>query len=111
MYAASNSTNGVRLQSRLDAVGMKLHVLRRYGIENYFTREAMEAVLRRDLSGHFPLDETRPVGEQIPGGWDKNKNSAVLELMSLQDLKGTDLAEICEDIACRMTHIPHHVSR
>jgi hypothetical protein len=96
------SPKGDRLQSRLEAVGIKLHVLRRYGIENYFTQRAMEDVLRRNLSEHFPLDETRPVGEQIPGGWDKNRNAAVFEHMSLQDVKETDLAEICEDIARRM---------
>jgi len=96
------SPNGVRLQSRLEAVGIKLHVLMRYGIENYFTQKAMEAVLGQDLSDHFPLDETRPVAEQIPDGWDKNRNAAVFEHMSLQDLGGTDLAEICEDIARRM---------
>jgi len=59
------------LRTLRERAGVPVHVLMRYGIENYFTQTAMEAVIGCDLSSAFPLDETRPLGAQI-GGYNKN---------------------------------------
>jgi hypothetical protein len=34
---------------------IQLHVLERYGIENYFPRAVLEAVVKRDLASFFPV--------------------------------------------------------
>jgi hypothetical protein len=49
---------GSELKKRLGKLGMRLYILERYGIENYFTRSACEAVLRMDLAMYFPI----PIG-------------------------------------------------
>ena len=40
---------------RLKEAGVELRVLRRFGVENYFARPALEAVLKKDLRRYFPL--------------------------------------------------------
>ena len=80
---------------------MPVRVLKRYGIENYFSRSALETVLGRDLGGSFPLDEARPVPEQI-GGYNKNHNVEVISHMKATDFEGTDIAEILEEFRKRL---------
>ena len=80
-----------------------MYVLSRYGIENYFTQNAMEAVLGRDLTSAFPLDETRPVGVQI-GGYRKEQNVAVIKHMQPQDFARTDIEDI-------LSRLKQHVVR
>ena len=86
---------------KLELAGVAVRVLMRYGIENYFSQKALEAVLGRDLSGAFALDETRPLSSQI-GGYDKRLNVEVLRNMTPTDLDGTDLAEIIEEFRKRI---------
>jgi hypothetical protein len=43
-----------REQAKLRGYPITFIVLKRYGIENYFTQSAMEAILRKDLSIFFP---------------------------------------------------------
>lgn len=91
------SKNGCDLEGRLAAVGIKLRVLHRYGIENYFSQRAMEAVLERDLSAFFLLSEDQRVDQQIPQ-YSKRLNREVARRMDLANLRGTDLGDILEEI-------------
>jgi len=52
-------------QKSLETVGVQLKVLWRYGIENYVSRAALEAVLGEDLSLYFPLPETVAVSNHL----------------------------------------------
>jgi hypothetical protein len=85
------------LKRRLDKLNIPLRVLERYGIENYFSRSALEAVLGRDLSGAFPLLEDKAICIAIPG-YNKNLNDQVIQRMSPDDLENTDFLEIITEI-------------
>jgi hypothetical protein len=86
-----------KLIQKLQSMGVTVHVLKRYGVENYFSRSALEKTLKRDLSAFFPLDETRPIGEQI-GGYDKDLNVDVIDEMEAADISGTDLDQILAEL-------------
>lgn len=116
-------------QSRLARHGIELHVLRRYGIENYFPRAAVEGVLGIDLSAYFPVPEhvgfTEHLSRDNKGLWyrfrrwaaakldlkmpqprqplySKSRNSEVAQFIVLdRDLAGTDLFELVQLIAAR----------
>jgi len=91
---------GTILMKRLEAVGVTGFVLKRYGLENYFSRAAVEAVLGPSVARQFPLgDETR--ASDIPG-YSKGSNGRIADNMSLDDLKNTDLCEILEEIRRRV---------
>ncbi|MGA2113127.1 MAG: hypothetical protein ABSH56_00045 [Bryobacteraceae bacterium] len=96
---------------------LKLHVLRRYAIENYFPRNACEAVLGRDLAAYFPLPETVSIEVHFcdPQPWwrawvnclrrrhsrsfyRKSLNEDVSARLTLADIEGTDLADILLEI-------------
>src|SRR5260370_17832515 len=62
---------------KLERAGVPVRVLLRYGIENYFSQNAVEKVLGKNLSGSFPLYETPPVANQI-SGYNKNSNVQVI---------------------------------
>lgn len=116
------------VQSRLALHGIDLHVLERYGIENYFPKHAVERIVGRDLSAYFPVPHNvsftdylsvdakglmyrlrRLVAARLslkkPNPrqplYAKNRNRAVAQLMSLDDIAGTDLAGIVRSIAGR----------
>ena len=116
-------------QRRLARYGIDLCVLRRYGIENYFPKSAVEQAIGMDLSAFFPIPEDTPMTEHLSldnkGLWyrfrqwvaqkldlkmpapqrplySKSQNQAVAKLMVLNaDLAGTDLSEILNSIARR----------
>ena len=116
-------------KARLAASGVELFVLNRYGIENYFSRQAMESVVGRDLTAHFPLAEDISVVDQLskdfhpwtfrikrflgrvlklgaPAGrkslYSKTRNQEVAEQMSTtKELEGTDLLDILRQISTR----------
>lgn len=91
---------GMALMRRLEAVGVTGFVLKRYGLENYFSRAAVAAVLGPSVADHFPLgDETR--ASDIPG-YSKGSNGRIADNMSLDDLKNTDLFEILQEISRRV---------
>jgi len=99
-------------------------VLQRYGIENYFTQAAIEAVVGRDLTSFFPIPEDTAIkthlastkktmgwrirnlaarvfnleGPSLPSFYPKNKNKEVAKYLQPEDLRGTDLFEILEQI-------------
>ena len=54
------NANARRVCDILAKVGVELIVLERYGIENYFSQRACEAVLGPAVSDHFPLPLDRP---------------------------------------------------
>jgi len=86
---------------KLELVGVPVRVLMRYGIESYFSQTALQEVLGRALNGFPPLDETRPLSEQI-GGYNKNLNVEVIKRMTATDFDGTDLAEIFDELCKRV---------
>ncbi len=99
------SAEGKKLEQRLASVGIDLRVLMRYGIENYFSKEAMESVMRdagkpSDLSKYFPLPEDKAVHRFVPQ-FDKKMNADVASRMTLRDLEGTDLGGIFKEIENR----------
>jgi len=93
-----------RVIAKLGQAGVQVHILERYGIENYFSREAFEAVLGRDLGAFFPLDPFRPVKAQI-AGYDKALNQDVVRRMKVDDFRGTDLVAIVEVLAKRVMQL------
>jgi hypothetical protein len=115
-------------KKRLAGFGAELHVLERYGIENYFPQKALETVLGRDLRTYFPIPDHVAVNDYLreTGDWrnrwkrflvsrfrlplaftggrlyDKGKTKDVVRLVSLdRDLKGTDLFTIVHAIAAK----------
>ncbi len=85
-------SNARRFLARLRQNRIEFKVLDRYGLENYFPRQAFEAVMGCDLSAHFPLDPRRPVRDQVRG-YNKNMNVCVAKRTTLDDLAGTDLED------------------
>lgn len=114
---------------RLVGLPVELHVLQRYGIENYFPQTAFETVVRRDLTPFFPIPHHVAVTEYLKDGaplwWQrirrflisrlhlklkltgqslyaKTANQRIAQLVVLdRDLSGTDLAAIVRLIAER----------
>ncbi len=91
---------GKSLMKRLEDVGVTGFVLNRYGIENYFSKAAVEAVLGPIVAQHFPLPDSAPASG-IPG-YSKDSNGRIAEHMLLDHLKGTDLADILEELRRRV---------
>jgi len=116
-------------KNRLVRHGIDLHVLRRYGIENYIPQYAVERVLGLDLSDYFPVPEHVPFTEHLSEDntgfryrfrrwvaskldlkmprprrplYSKRQNSEVAKFINLQaHLAGTDLFRIIEAIVQR----------
>jgi hypothetical protein len=114
---------------RFVGLPVELHVLQRYGIENYFPQAALEAVVGRDLTLFFPIPDHVSVCEYLkddgPSWWQaikrflisrlhlkmkltgrplyaKSANERVAQLLVVdRDLSGTDLATIIHLIAER----------
>jgi hypothetical protein len=86
--------------AKFKAAKIEVHVLERYAIENYFSQAAFERVLGTSMAGIFPLDPARSVTEQVPR-YSKALNGALADATSLDDLRGTDLGRILEEIANR----------
>ena len=118
-----------RENARLAASGVELFVLNRYGIENYFSKQAMESVVGRDLTPWFPLAEDISVVDQMSEDFHpwtfkikrylarvfklgapasrkslyaKARNQEVAEKMcATKELEGTDLLDILGRISMR----------
>jgi hypothetical protein len=101
------------IERRLARHPIKLHVLQRYGIENYLPRHACEAVLGRDLAAFFPIPPDKKIDEhfcepkplwprwlnrvrkQKPTSfYQKRLNEQAARHISITDFNGTDLGEI-----------------
>ena len=95
-----------------------LHVLERYGIENYFSQRACEEVLQRDLNAYFPIPDHVPILKHFferPSGihrfiqwmilrgqfgsfYHKNCNEQIAQFLQLDDIANTDLRSILDSI-------------
>lgn len=80
-----------------------LFVLERYGVENYFTQEAVEGASIQNLAGQWPL----PIDKAIPSHltdsagcrfYSKSRNTDVAARMSASDIQSTDLGQILSEI-------------
>lgn len=98
------SHDGERVRQKLANAGVDLVVLERYGIENYFSQAACEAVLGGDLSALFPFQPYQ--APRLPNH-NKNQNPTIARQMSLNDLAGTDLLIFLNDVAARSQNYPH----
>lgn len=94
------SSDGADLFKRLDAIGVTGFVLQRYGLENYFTRAAVDAVLGPAVAQHFPLPDDGRAGD-VPG-YPKGRNGDIAAAMTLADLSGSDLHDILNEIRKRV---------
>lgn len=99
------SDAGKALIKRLTAVGITGFVLNRYGLENYFSTTAVEAVLGTAVGQHFPLADSGAASAVV--GYSKDSNGAIAERMILGDLKGTDLYDILEEVRQRVDSLTH----
>jgi hypothetical protein len=101
-----------------------LFVLERYGIENYLSQDAVEAVVGRDLSAFFPIPPDIPIhnhftsakktigwkvrnvaarifrlaGPSLPSFYPKGKNKEVAKYLQPADLEGTDLYDALKKV-------------
>jgi energy-coupling factor transporter ATP-binding protein EcfA2 len=87
-----------RFEAKCAEVGIPVHRLERYSIENYFTVDALRSVFGKQLPD--TLTELAPdtkVSKQT--GFDvKKKNRAIARAMSLEDIAGTDLARFFDQV-------------
>jgi hypothetical protein len=129
------TTTARREKARLAVSGVELFVLNRYGIENYFSKQAMEGVMGRDLTAYFPLSEDISVVDQLseefrpwsfrirrflsrvlklgaPAGrkslYSKARNQEVAEKMNAaEDLNGSDLLDVLQHISSRARELQY----
>jgi hypothetical protein len=110
---------------KLASLPIDLRILERYGIENYFPQEVFEKLVGTDLSAYFPIPDhvsaiehlsrdgtswkyrmrkfiARSFGLAQPSPkeplYAKSQNTNAARYLALQDLKGTDLFNIVNDI-------------
>lgn len=91
---------GVSLIKRLEAIGIRGFVLQRYGLENYFSKAAVQAVFGPAVAQHFPLPDDAK-GADVPG-YSKGRNGEIAAAMTLNDLLGSDLHHILQEIKQRV---------
>jgi hypothetical protein len=91
---------GAALIKRLEALGVTGFVLQRYGLENYFSKAAVQAVLGPAVAQHFPLADDAK-GADVPG-YSKGRNGEIAAAMTLDDLRGSDLHFILQEIKQRV---------
>jgi hypothetical protein len=82
---------------------IRLFILDRYGIENYFTQYAVEGVTGRDLTGWWPLPSSEAILSYLtePDGsrfYSKSMNEEVAKRMSVSDIASTDLGAILQKV-------------
>lgn len=90
-----------KARERLSGKAIKLYVLRRYGIENYFPKSNCEAVLGRDLSTFFPIPETQSVEAHFVDPttgvrffFKSQHTESIGKQLKVADIAGTDLEEV-----------------
>jgi hypothetical protein len=82
---------------------LKLRVLRRYGIENYFPRHACEIVIQRDLTHYFPIPIDKKIEDHFcdpPGRtfYQKRLNGEIANHLTIADIEETDLGAILTEV-------------
>jgi len=92
-----------RFQRLCKEHGVVCHVLTRYSIENYFSVKALRAVVGDGQVGAVTaLLPDQKVDSQLclgEGKSIKQKNHRIIDEMSIQDIEGTDLIDICRKCA------------
>lgn len=111
---------------KLNGLPIHLRILERYGIENYFPQHVVEQVVGIDLSSYYPVpDDVSPL-EQLSKSrnslgykikkrvakwfgfpqpspkeslYSKSRNSQVAQILKLDDVRGTDLFKVIEEIS------------
>jgi hypothetical protein len=80
---------------RFDGLPVSLHILQRYGIENYFPQARLEAIVGQDLTRFFPIPDHIAVREYLrieKHGWlDRLKRFLVSRLHLKLELSGSSL--------------------
>jgi hypothetical protein len=111
---------------KLSGLPIQLRVLERYGIENYFSQQLFEKIIGTDLTPFFPILDHISALEQLSKSrnslkyklrrliaktfgfsqpspteplYTKGRNSEVAAELELQDLRGSDLFKIVEEIS------------
>jgi hypothetical protein len=109
-----------QLNNRFANHPITLHVLERYGIENYLPQHAYETILGRDLSTYFPIPHDKKIEEHFrepqpcwrrclnwvrrrkqPSFYQKHLNEQAAKHLAMADVEGTDLAAILNNVKQR----------
>jgi hypothetical protein len=112
-------------QRRFAGSPIHLRILQRYGIENYFPQRTLERVIGKDLAAYFPIPDHVSVMDRLSKSgsslkfklrklvaktfrlpqpspkeplYTKSRNAEVAQYLKLDDLAGTDLLKIVEEI-------------
>jgi hypothetical protein len=105
------SSEAKAVEKRFKTHPLTLHVLHRYGIENYFPRHAVQKVLGRDLSAYFPIPPNKKIEKHFRDPWwrrllnrlrgqkttsffAKNLNEQIAQELTMTDIQETDLADV-----------------
>jgi hypothetical protein len=91
-----------KINRRFSTHPIKLRILQRHGIENYFPRRTYEHILRRDMAPYFPIPETVKIEEHLRDQngpfYSKTANEQIAEHITYNDIAGTDLADIIDEV-------------
>ena len=95
-----SSVSRTRFQKRCDTEGVSCTRLERYALENYFTIEAIKKSFPTITKPITELNPNEKVDKQLfdDNKSIKNKNQEIINHMSLEDLKDTDLLRFCESV-------------
>ena len=85
-----------KFQEKCEEYKIPCRTLERYAIENYFTLDAIKKVLPDIPEDILKLEPDQKVEKQL-GINIKNNNTKIIKNMSLDDVVGTDLYDICID--------------
>lgn len=87
-----------QLQRKFADLPISLHILERYGIENYLPQTALEKILKCDLTAYFPLPHDKPLKNHLPiqVPYSKTYNDQIAEYLTIADVAGTDLERILQ---------------
>jgi hypothetical protein len=111
------TTEGKRANQLCKSQGITLHILQRYGIENYFPKHACEAVLHRNLTTYFPIPDHKAIEKHFseprtwwrvildrinkrshPSFYQKRLSEHIAAHLTIADVQGTDLVDIINDL-------------
>jgi hypothetical protein len=112
------------VQRRLKGHSITLYVLRRYGIENYFPQHAYEAVLKRNLTGYFPIPPRKPIEKHLTeqeapwrriinwalrrprrSFYQKRRNEEIATHLTMADFAGTDLSSVLNGLKAQAEQV------
>lgn len=87
-----------RFVANCEALGIPVHRLERYSLENYFTLRALRDVFRGQIPADLEtLDPNQSLEKQIHMNV-KKSNRKVAEAMMLEEIRGTDLMGVLDHI-------------